>query len=185
MLELTAKHSEAFVCLNEVKANLRVIDSAEDLLLQRLTDTACLYVQEQAGKQLNADTYKLTISAFRDPLFLPLRPVSSISQVQYFDSSNVSQITADYRFINSEDKPYLLPLENQSWPDTYSRYDAVSVTFVTGYPSTIIFPENLKQAAIMLASHWYEHRTPAGLKMEGIPHGVDSLINLSKAGWYV
>lgn len=185
MLNLVTKHGTPFVSLDEVKDNLRVAANDEDTLISRLVNTACQYVQECSGKRLNKDTYSYTLSGFPDQLTLPLMPVSSVSEVQYYDLNNASQVTADYRFFNNEDGPYLLPLEDQEWPDTYERYDAVKVTFVTGYPSTMLFPENLKHAAIMLASHWYENRTPAGPKMDEIPYGVESLINLSKVGWYV
>lgn len=185
MLNLVEKHYETFISVDEVKQNLRVLHSDEDSFIGGLVDVACQYVQEVSGKRLNADTYAYIINAFCSPLLLPLKPAQSITSVQYFDEQNVSQTTTDYLFFSDEDNPRLTPPENQDWPATYDRYDAVTVTFVTGYPGSILFPENLKQAAIMLASHWYENRTPAGIRMEEIPHGADHLINLSKVGWYV
>ena len=150
----------------------------------RLARTACQYVEEHSGKRLNENTYRYTLASFCPSIILPLRPVRDIVSIEYYDTENVQQTMTDYRFFNDEECPQLSAAEGE-WPETYDRYDAVAITFISGYADTHDFPENLKQAAIMLASHWYEHRTATGLKIDDIPFGVDNLINQSKVNWFV
>jgi len=184
VLNLTQKHSEPFVTLDQLKDNLRIMHNLEDQLIERLASTACLYVQEVSGRKLNTDTYALELSpVVSGRINIPVSPILSIDSFEYYDVDNTLQTleSENFKLFNSEDSTYLSAVD--SWPVFYEREDAIKITFSSGYPDNILFPENLKHAAILLASHWYENRSAVGDKMTDIPHGVEPLINLSKVGW--
>ena len=182
MLKITRKHEETFVTIDEVKQNLRVLNSDEDYLIETLCESACYYVQESSGKILNESEYTLTLFCAGGAINLPVYPVKSIDSISYYDATDTLQVVtvSDAGTDLGEDCATIA----YDWPELSVRDDAITIVFTSGVPETINFPVNLKQAAILLASHWYENRTAAGMKLEDIPYGVETLINISKTGWY-
>jgi uncharacterized phiE125 gp8 family phage protein len=63
-----------------------------------------------------------------------------------------------------------------------TRDDAVTITFVAGYPQT---PAALKAAALLLIGHLYENREASlpGTTAAPIPFGVTEMVNLYRIGW--
>jgi len=182
VLNLIDRHSEPFISIDELKASLRITASGEDDYLLSLAETACMVVQEKSGKMINVDAYDYILSAVCDVIKIPLHPVSELTSINYFDSDNVSQVLdlADVEIVSDDNKTLI----KYEWPSVFDRSDAVTIQFATGYPETMLFPDNLKHAAILLASHWYENRTAANVAMYEIPYGVETLVNFSKQGWY-
>lgn len=111
------------------------------------TDSACL-----------TQTWKVNLPSFCGSVIdLPKRPIQSAA-VTYYDSGNVSQTlsTSIYTLNANERKIHLTSL--QSWPVTYERWDAVTVTYVCGYMSAALVPAFHKQAMRLLISHYFENR---------------------------
>lgn len=186
--QLVAEASTLFVTPEEVQRNLRITNNAEWTVIIEKVKAATRYVEERAGKKISGDQFSLikpSINASENVTFSHT-PVYSIDSITYYDTDNEQQTynIANLYFFQTEDCAYLEPLAGNSWPEVYDRPDAITITYTTGYPSTIPPPHNLKQAIILLASHWMENRTAAGMHMQEIPHGVDELINLSKRGWF-
>ena len=184
MLKLDKLHAEPFITLDEVKSNLRVLEAEEDQLIERLILTACTYVQEVSGLRLNEDHYNLTLSQFERRIAMPVSPVLAVNFIQYYDAHNDFQLIEEGLFSVTNTSQSSI-LSSGQWPETFQRDDAITINFVTGYPHDLMLPENLRHAAILLASHWFEHRTPAGAKLDHLPYGIEHLINLSRASWYV
>lgn len=87
------------------------------------------------------------------------RPVSSITSIQYYDTDNAQQTlsTSIYSLDAASGLVYLQ--YDQSWPDTVSRWDAVTVTYVVGYGSAASsVPAIAKQAMLLLIAHYFENR---------------------------
>ena len=182
MLKITGKHEQTFVTLDEVKQNLRVLNSDEDYFIDSLCESACHYVQETSGRVLNESEYTLTLASSLEYFELPVSFVKSVDSITYYDDQDALQII-DLSLAEIELGEDCSSIKYE-WPDLSIREDAITIVFTSGVPDSINYPVNLKQAAILLASHWYENRTAAGMKLEDIPYGVETLINLSKKGWY-
>lgn len=187
-LKLSSEAAELFVPQEDLEANLRVEGFEETQLIESMLKSAIRYVEEVSGQFLSQSTYTYSVPCiyYCDVLEIPAQPVQSISSIQYYDEDN-NQQTLDLSTVyvySAEDVTTITPRAGETWPDLYDREDALVVTFVAGYSSTMNTPENLKQAVILLASHWFENRTAAGRWMQDIPFGVNSLVNASKVGWF-
>lgn len=112
------------------------------------TDSACL-----------TQTWSVNLPYFSgSSIALPKRPIQSITSITYYDSAEASQTlaTSVYAFDAAARKVRLKTL--QTWPTTYERFDAVTVTFVAGYASAANVPAIHKQAMRLLISHYFENR---------------------------
>lgn len=171
----TAAPSVLPVSLEEAKAHLRVDIEDEDALIERMIAAATAKFdgwRAGLGLALIEQTWEQAFPWFADALYLPLRPVAAIDSVLYYDADNalqplddsVSQILTDLR------GPKIVLAPDQSWPLTYPREDAVTVTFTAGYGACgEKVPEPLRQAILLTVGHWYENREPtAGAAMSGL-----------------
>jgi hypothetical protein len=91
---------------------------------------------------------------------LPRAPVQSISSITYVDRNGTTQTLAPALYqLNADAEPaVLLPAAGQSWPavqpDTLA---AIRITFLAGYGAVATaVPARIKQAILLLVSHWYE-----------------------------
>ena len=95
-------------------------------------------------------------------IFLPKAPISSDSSVTYYDSDNASQTwdAANYTVINPENqKGFIEVAEGKDYPSLYSRGDAITITFVSGYGAAASdVPETIKQAVLLIIGNLYEKR---------------------------
>jgi len=83
---------------------------------------------------------------------LPVGPYASGAVVTYFDGTdNISQTlsSAVYQVLTDELGPYVMLKPDQKWPtSTYTRSDAVSVTYVAGKPVADVF-QDIKMAILL------------------------------------
>lgn len=168
------------VSLTEVKAHCRVDDTSSDAVLTALLNAAVDHLDGWTGilgRALVTQTWRQDFASF-GCLRLPLGPVASISEVTYFDADNAEQtLSTDVYTLRSDAIGTYVDLKpSQSWPSTYARADAVSVTYVAGTAAADV-PAAIKAAIMLLVSHWNEHREAA---IEGgvseLPMGVAALI---------
>ena len=78
---------------------------------------------------------------------MPLAPVTAIDSVSYFDAGNVQQTldTGAYDLFADARGAYVTRRSGQSWPATFRRTDAVSVTFTAGYGAAADVPEPIRK----------------------------------------
>lgn len=113
------------------------------------TDSACL-----------TQTWKVNFeTAYEDEIYLPKRPVASITSVKYYDTSNVQQTLATTVYgLDSANRAVRLKYL-QDWPTTVlDRWDAWEITYVCGYASVALVPAIAKQAMLLLVAHNFENR---------------------------
>lgn len=151
------------VTLEEAKAHLRVDGNDEDALIGALISTAASYLDGWGGilgRAIVTQTWGETFDGFPHGVVLRLRlaPVQSVAFVKYRDSANVEQTlaTSVYEGPFSDDLgAYVALRENQVWPGTYERRDAVSIQYVCGYTTV---PAQIKQAMLLMIGDWYANR---------------------------
>lgn len=70
-------------------------------------------------------------------LELPRPPFVEVVAVRYYDAENVLQTLAPSAYFVTEQSfvPRLMVADGGSWPDTYTRDDALQVDYVVGYPA--------------------------------------------------
>ena len=173
----------ALVSLAEAKVHLRVeADLTEfDALISGLIATATQHFDGYSGvlgRALVTQSWRQDFCGFSGRMGLPLAPAASITSVAYFDGSNVTQTLASsvYGLFADARGPYVGLKPDQTWPSSYSRPDAVSVTFVAGQDAADVDPR-AKTAIMMLVASWFERREAVGSEaLTEIPFGVQALI---------
>ncbi|TIO39548.1 MAG: hypothetical protein E5X96_00025 [Mesorhizobium sp.] len=170
------------VSLADMKLHLHVDGTDEDTLIQAYIDAATAYLDGYAGitgRALMTQSWRQDFDGFSHCLRLPVGPVASVSGVTYYDGSNMQQTLATSVYDKFTDAlgTYVGLKPDQSWPSSYTRPDAVSVTFIAGTDASAV-PAPLKVAIMLLAANWYENRESVSLGSipAEIPMGVSALV---------
>lgn len=188
--ELSTAPTGDVVDLADVLDHLRVSDESEYTYLAALVDRAVRWVERRTQRQLLTATWKLYLDAFPTEIQLRKLPVASVTSIQYVDLDGDTQTLSSSSYQTdyaSEDRPgRIMPAYGYSWPNTRSSiYNAVTVTFTAGYGAASAVPETIKQAIMMLAGHWYDHREAVDeLEYKPVPYAVDNLLSLDEWGYY-
>ncbi len=183
----TAAPGTAPVSLAEMQMHARIDADDEDMVLGMYVNAATRHVENLSGHRLITQTWTQSFSGLADRLYLALHPVASISSVTYYDTDNASQTLTSglYRLVKGWEGTYVAQDSDSTYPDTYVRDDAVTVTMVAGYGTAgAACPEELRHAIILIAAQWYESREDA-MPMESrpIPNGAMALIAPQRRGW--
>jgi uncharacterized phiE125 gp8 family phage protein len=178
------------VSLDDCKLDLRVDNTFEDDLILSYIDAASRLCSEISGRKLINETIKYSIKSTDcgGSIILPFTPVSSIVEIQYYDSDNVSQTMNinDFYLYNFDQETTIVPKKDVTWPSRYNRRDAINITFVTGYgAASSDIPSTITKAIRLLVAHWYEVRTAStvGIEVKDIPFGVQMLLGVDRTGW--
>ncbi len=162
------------ITLSEAKAHCRVSATDEDDLIESLIAAASEYVEKYTGRSILAQTWRLSLDCFKDEIILPYGPVQSVTTVAYYDGEGVDQTLATGWLLNNTVEPERIEREvDASWPSTQTRFDAVRITYVTGFATV---PAPIKHAMLLLIGHWFEHREAVGDMMQELPMAVDALL---------
>ena len=149
------------VSLAEAKAHLRVDHDDQDDLITAQIKAATVWLDGYAGilgRALITQTWRQDFAGFADRLPLPVSPVISVVGVSYFDAGNVQQ-TLDagvYDLLADARGAYITLRPGQSWPATFRRADAVSVTFTAGYGAAADVPEPIRQAILLIVQRLFD-----------------------------
>lgn len=164
---------------SEAKAHLRVDHSLDDTEIDTLVKVARGHAEMLLDRAIISQSWKLTLDGFYTVL-KPLRgPVQSVTHVKYYDGDNVLQTLASDQYELDVHGRRIVPAYNVIWPSTYSRIDAVVVTFVCGFGDAADdVPAEVLHAMKLLLAHYYENREAVtfGSPTE-LPMGVDSLLS--------
>ena len=137
------------VTLSEAKAHLRVDHDDQDDLLIAQIKAATAYLDGYAGilgRALTTQTWRQDFSGFADCLPLPVSPVIAIVSISYFNASNVQQVldAGVYGLFADARGAHVALQPGQSWPATFTRSDAVAITFTAGYGAAADVPEPIR-----------------------------------------
>lgn len=149
------------VSLAEAKAHLRVDHDDQDDLISAQIRAATAWLDGWSGilgRALITQTWRQDFAGFADRLTLPVSPVIAIVSVSYCDVGNVVQ-TLDagvYDLFTDTRGAYLTLRPGQSWPATFRRADAVSITFTAGYGAAADVPEPIRQAILLILQRLFD-----------------------------
>jgi uncharacterized phiE125 gp8 family phage protein len=167
-----------------MRAQVRVDFNDDDVLLAHQIKAATDYLDGYGGilgRAIMAQTWRQDFPCFDTVMRLPLGDLISVASVKYRDADNVEQTASPSLYGSYTDArgPYVKLLSGQSWPATYDREDAVSVTWVCGYGANAsAIPADISMAIMQIAAHWYENREAVGTDVTAtqIPMTAESLI---------
>ncbi|ADJ24768.1 phiE125 gp8 hypothetical protein [Hyphomicrobium denitrificans ATCC 51888] len=177
------------VTLAEAKAQMRVLHSNEDALIERIISAASRHVENRIGRNLVKRTVTYKREGFPRggvPVVLPRPPVISITSITFVDpkGDTITLSPNDYFLAASLIEYWVLP--KTAWPLAARGIPSVTIVYESGYGAMDSdVPEDLRHAVLLLVQHFYAHRSAV---MEGpavvTPMAVDALIEPHKTtGW--
>lgn len=154
-------------------------DGLQDGLIEAYLRSAIAMIEGRTGKALLQRVFRWVLEDWRDPAAqaLPVAPVRSIVSVTLTDSAGGLAVLdpGTYRLIADLHRPRLAPM-GQLLPSVPGA-GQVEVEFLAGFGSAWReVPPDLRQAVLMLAADLYERRDEMGLREQGLPFAILSLI---------
>lgn len=154
------------VTLEQAKkqVGLSLDDGYHDELLGSLITAARQTVEARTNRAIINQTWDMVLDCFPyglEPIYIPKAPLSSITSIKHYDTSNVEQTiaTSVYKVLTNREPGEVLLKYQQSWPALYSEAAVVTIRFVAGYGATAsTVPAALKQAILLLVTHWFNNR---------------------------
>lgn len=178
------------ISLAEAKAQMRVEGNDDDIVIQRLIDSAVAFVDAQGvlGFAMITQTWGQWLSPNPGTVQLSLGPVQSVSAVKYYDVDGVLQTAtlSDFNVFGTPNRITVSPKSGKAWPVTQTRDDAIKIEYVIGYGATSAsVPQTVRHALMMLVAHWYENReTSSEKQMLDMPYGFSEMIGIERNQWY-
>ena len=178
------------VLLEELRDHIRHEDTEVDLAyLHAVINAARTAVEEQLGRALITQTWRLTLDRFPCVVRLPRPPLQSVTSIQYVDTDGATQVlsSALYRVDTNSEPARIEPAYGESWPSTRGVIGAVTVTFVAGYGDVgAAVPELIRHWIKVLAGTMYEHREEVITGTIAIPVGFvpDAALGAYKFIWH-
>lgn len=172
------------VTLAEAKAHARVIDNADDAIIAAQLQSATTYVETLIKSPLMSVTCKLYLDRFPSDgtIRLPAYPARSVTSVQYKKvSQSPNLITlASNQYVLTPWCPASICLSLTGiYPEAdYNPPDfAVVVSYLAGYATTPEVPDPLKQAVLLMFTHWYDNSRAATTteNLKEAPHAVEMI----------
>jgi uncharacterized phiE125 gp8 family phage protein len=156
----------AILSVAELKKNQRIFSTAEDDLFLDAILSAYYDLDGRYGwlnRSILTQTWALYLPALEDGMELPLSPVQSITSITYRDTDNAEQTLAatEYDVTLHELVPRVTRAYGKTWPSTYSRPDAVKITYVAGWGNGAAVrekAEGIRRGMILLGGHYYQNR---------------------------
>jgi len=175
----------------DAKAHLRVEHSDDDVLIDNLIKTAIAFVDVKGalGKAMISQTWREWYAPNPTQIVVSLGPVQSVSAIKYYDANNTLQTDtlSNYLVLGTSTRTTVKPKSGYNWPTSFVRDDAIAIEYVIGYGSSQTdVPATIKQALLMLVSHYYENRENEliGTISKTMPFGFEDLINIERNHWY-
>jgi len=173
------------ITLEDARLHLREPSNitAEDDLVKSYIRAADASIEFKTNRIIASSTWKGHLDTFPQSEVIKINrfPVSSISSIQYYDSSNSIQTmsSSDY-IVDTTGKVTRIYLEDT--PSIYERTGAIIVNFVAGYTNQQSVDERIKQACRILVADYKSNRVDyvVGRTVNKLPRTVDYLINQLK-----
>jgi uncharacterized phiE125 gp8 family phage protein len=169
--------------VEEMKDHLRLgsgfsDDALQDGLIESYLRAALAAIEGRIGKMLFRRRFLWVLECWRDDeQALPVAPVSGIVSVTLVDMAGGEIVVsaASYRLISDLHRPRLAG-KGTALP-TIPNDGTVRIVFDAGFgPAWTDVPVDLRQAVLLLAGEYHEHRHDDAAQAAGLPFGVVTLI---------
>lgn len=185
----TVAPSAALIPVSEARSQVRWDDNDDpevDANLTLLIGAVMSHLDGAGGilgRALVSQTWADTASGFPvgDGFPVALAPLISVAEITYYDADNIRRIfdPGSYSAHSRFDGGYIKRAASVSWPATFVRDDAVTVTYVAGYGGAATdVPAAIRLAGLMLVAHWFQNREAVltGTISASLPIGIERLL---------
>ena len=173
------------VPLDEYKAHLRLAhgfndDGAEDTILEVYLRNATAVIERRAGQALIARPYTLQSACLdRDGhLTLPVGPVATVDSIRFVSPGSTIDLAPEDWVLEPGSSRQKVTARGGGplWPLPAGA--VAELTFTAGYgPTWDDVPDDLRQAVLLLAAHYYENRFGEIEADAGLPFGVNAIVD--------
>ena len=194
-LTAVTPNTTALISTADAKTHMRVIESGEDTLIDRLILAARRWIETETGRDLMDVVWDETFARFPTEaggrLRLGRTPLSAVTSLKYYDENDTEQTwTSSEYVVHTPDhlRGSLTLAPTYVWPTVRTdRFDPITVRYTAGYGAAATdVPDEILQAAYLLVDDMYRLRggsvggvvTPAGIA------SVKSLLNHFDTGDY-
>ncbi|WP_333817433.1 head-tail connector protein [Tabrizicola sp.] len=169
--------------VEEMKDHLRMgsgfaDDGLQDGLIETYLRAALAAIEGRIGKMLFQRRFLWVLECWRDEeQALPVAPVTGVVSVTLVDAAGGEVLVpgAVYRLVKDLHRPRLAG-KGSALP-TIPSGGSARVVFEVGFGAAWTdIPVDLRQAVLLLAGEFYEHRHDDGAQAAGLPFGVVTLI---------
>jgi len=156
----------------------------EDTYISSLITVARETCENITNRALATQTLELSLDEFPSgSIRLPRPPLVSVTSIYYKDSAGTNTEWANTNYIvdTTKEPGEVVRAYGIDYP-VFVEYPtgAIKITYTAGYnTSTNICPLSIKQAILILISHFYENREEfiVGQTITKVPRAVDDLLN--------
>ncbi len=153
--------------------------AGQDGLLESYLRAAIAAIEGRIGKALIERSFEWSIEEWRDRegQALPIAPVSAVQSLTLYAVDGTPVVIAPTAFALSADihRPRIVGV-GSTLPQVPTGGRAV-IAFDAGFGGTwTSVPADLRQAVLLLAAEFYEHRHDDGTSAKGLPFAVVTLI---------
>jgi uncharacterized phiE125 gp8 family phage protein len=155
----------------------------EDEFFRATLAAATQAAEHDTQRALMPQTWEQVMSGFPTSGYIVLErpPLVEITSVAYYDEDNAAQTLAgspaEYRIVPSGaySKAQILPLAGETFPTTYARPDAVTITYECGYEDTTD-PElvHIGHGIALMVGELYKQRTLSVQSVRNTPSVLDT-----------
>lgn len=185
---ITGPSSEP-VSLAQAKDHLLIgaTETEFDAYIPALILAARKYIEQRTGYICVQSTWQLLLDSWYsdDKIYIPKKPVTAISKVEYFPASGTDFVELDSSLYNASGKHNPPVVLLKSKPSLDIRINAVKVTFTAGHDlavSTDPVPEYITQAIKILVRQMFENRTEevTGTIVSKLDKGFEYLLQMAE-----
>lgn len=175
---ITAAPAAEPLSSSETKTWLNVSTSDDDSLIAMLIKTAREKVERDYDTALITQTIAFFSDCFpgsetpKNPegwIELAISPVQSVTSVTYYDADNVQQTLAAENYHLDKygfGRPKIRKADGVTWPATFNRPDAVTVTCECGHGDTAAdVPDPIRVAMLLMVKYYYDNREDMPFKL--------------------
>lgn len=158
--EITAEVDALAVSLDEVKAQLKITGTDEDVFLTSLIKTASLFFESFTKQTLITKTYK-TYRTIWDIFQLRRCPLQSIVSIKYYDTDAVLQTldSSDYYIVKDNFFGKICFDEDFELPSLRNRPQQIEIEFKSGFgDDDTSIPADIQQGLLEHIAYMYENR---------------------------
>lgn len=153
-------------------------EGGQDAVLRGWLRAALAAVERRLDKALISRSFILDLPGWSDAeaQVLPIAPVSAITEVKLFDAGGASSVLdgARWRLVADAHRPRL---EGQHLTlPVLPKGGRVEITLTAGFGSFAQLPPDLRQAVLMLAALYHDHRHEGLAPVSAMPFGVAALL---------
>jgi uncharacterized phiE125 gp8 family phage protein len=171
------------VSIEDVKANLRIVDNDEEdgFIRTQLIPTAREVVENVAVRSLITQTRKQCYDCMPcSPIYLRYGPVQSVTSFTYTDTNGTVQTLAatEYEVDTLSTPPRIVEAYGKSWPVARDQVNSVNITYVAGFGSIGKVKPTYRKAIIWLCTHWYWNPDQFGCAEGDVLSRLESMLGI-------